>query len=453
MTRTLQRLTPAVLMMALAACASRPPAAAVVPPAPPKYPDYPAPVVPADLTAAAEIVTRHQRAWSRLQAGDLRGASREFTDILRKAPEFYPAETGLGFAALADREYASAAKHFAAASERDARYLPAWIGRAEAELALGDDASTIVALERVVVLDPNRDDVKSRLELLRFRELQSLIETGQRARQAGRYPEAVAAFQRALERSPASRAILRELAVTERDAGMLDLAEAHVRSALAIDARDAEAYALLAGILERQARFADAAAAMSRALALDPRPEWRERRDSLEMLAAAASIPVEVRALPSAESVTRAQAAAYIGVQLEALLARAPRRVAAVATDVRDHWAAPWILAVTQAGVMDVFANHTFQPGNAVRRGDLARIVAQLLPLLPKSRQSDVSRWRGARPRFADLPAGNLFYPAAALASASGAMNAEDERFFHTRPATGREVAEAIARVAQLAGR
>jgi tetratricopeptide (TPR) repeat protein len=368
-------------------------------------------------------------------------------------PAFYPAETGLGFAQLADREYAAAATHFAAATSRDERYLPAWIGRAEAELALGNDAATILALERVVALDPRREDVKSRLELLQFRELQSLIETGQRARQAGRYPDAIAAFQRALERSPTSRAILRELALTERDAGMLDVAETHARQALAAGDRDAEAHALLSTILERQNRLDDATAEMDRALSIDPRADWRDRREALGKKAADARVPVEVRELATAESVTRAQAAAYIGIHLEAPLARAPRRVAAVATDVRNHWASPWILTVTQTGVMDVFPNHTFQPSGAVRRGDLARIVLQLAQLAPRSQQAEVARWRSARPRFADLPAGNLFYPAAAFAVAAGAMGPEADRFEHTRPATGQEFAAAIARVAQITGR
>ena len=450
---TIQRFAIVLVWVACtaAACASRPPAAAV--PAAPRYPDYPAPIVPGSLNAPPEVLSRHEHAWSRLQGGDLRTATREFNDIVKKMPAFYPAETGLGFALLADREYAAAATHFAAATARDERYLPAWIGRAEAELALGNDAATINALERVVALDPRREDVKSRLELLQFRELQALIETGQRARQAGRHQEAIAAFQRALERSPTSRAILRELALTERDAGMLDAAEAHARGALAADDRDAETHVLLSTVLERQNRVVDAAAAMDRAVSLDPRPDWRDRRDALNKKAEYERVPVEVRELSTAESVTRAQAAAYIGIHLEAMLARAPRRVAAVATDVRNHWASSWILTVTQAGVMDVFPNHTFQPSNAVRRGDLARIVLQLAQLAPRSQQAEVARWRNVRPRFADLPAGNLFYPAAAFAVAAGAMSPEGDRFDHTRPATGQEFAAAIARVAQMTGR
>jgi tetratricopeptide (TPR) repeat protein len=452
MTRRLRRAAPLLLALAVSACASTRPAGPAAAPVTPRYPDYPTPVVPANLSAAPEIVARHERAWNRLQGGDPRGASREFNEILKRAPDFYPAQTGLGYALLAGKDFDDASEQFAAATTRNERYLPAWMGRAEAELALGHDAATIIALERIVVLDPAREDVKTRLELLQFRELQALIESGQKARQAGRHAEAIAAFQRALDRSPTSRTILNELAVTERDAGMLDLAEAHARRSLALDNRDAESYALLSTILERLGRLEEALTAIDRAVALDPRPDWRDRRDALSRIAEVARIPVEVRELPAAETVTRAQAAAYIGIHLEPLLSRSSRRVAVVVTDARNHWAASWILQVTQTGVMEVLPNHTFQPSNAIRRGDLARIVMRLIDLSPQ-RRADATRWRSVRPRFADLPAGNLFYPAAAFAVSAGAMAVEGDRFFHTRPATGQEFAAAIERVRQLTGR
>ena len=393
-------------------------------------------------------------AWSRLQSGDERGAVREFNDILRKFPAFYPAETGLGFALLADREHEAAAKHFAAATARDERYLPAWIGRAEAELALGNDAATIISLERVVALDPG-ERTCGRVSIC------CSSATCSRSSKQGNAHDRLAGIRRRSPRfskrsigRPRAPAILRELAVTERDAGMLDLAEAHVRSALAIDDRDGETFALLSGILERQNRFEDAATAMGRAVVLDPRPEWRERRDALDNRAEAARDS-------GGGSGAGIGGDRHTGADGRDISASSSSRCCRGRRGV-SRWSPPTCAitgprpgscTVTQTGVMDVFPNHTFQPSNAVRRGDLARIAAQLLQWLPKSRQAEVIRWRNARPRFADLPAGNLFYPAAAFAVSAGAMNVEGDRFFHTRPATGQEVAAAIARVAQLASR
>jgi tetratricopeptide (TPR) repeat protein len=261
-------------------------------------------------------------------------------------------------------------------------------------------------------------------------------------------------LSQALALSPGSALILRELAEIETVAGDLTGAEAHIRKALQIDANDAESHAALAEILKRRERYRDAAAAYAKAAQLDPRSEWVEAAEEMREKAIEASIPAEFRELPKSPTVTRGQLAAYIGVRLDRLLATAPKRVTGVATDIRSHWAADWIVTVTQADVMDIFPNHTFQPNANVRRSDLAHIVGDLLRLALPARSAELTKWRASRPRFADLPQTHLSYAAAALAVASGAMSAQAEnRFAPTRPATGREVANAIARIEQIASR
>src|SRR5215831_12061385 len=70
-------------------------------PGAPHFPDYPTPEVPATLRISAETRRLHDDAWARLQSGDLRGAERAFSDLIRRSPGFYPGEAGLGFTLLA----------------------------------------------------------------------------------------------------------------------------------------------------------------------------------------------------------------------------------------------------------------------------------------------------------------------------------------------------------------
>ena len=79
-----------------------------------------------------------------------RGANRDLLDILKQAPGFYPAEAALGDMALADRQFKDALGYFSAAVAKDERYLPAVEGRVTAALAVGDDVTTIEALEQVL---------------------------------------------------------------------------------------------------------------------------------------------------------------------------------------------------------------------------------------------------------------------------------------------------------------
>jgi tetratricopeptide (TPR) repeat protein len=422
-------------------------------PGAPKYPQYPTPDVPTALRVTPEVQAAHTKAWNSLQSGDLKGAERDFTAITKTSPAFYPAETGLGFALLADKQYKSAATHFAAVLTQNDKYIPALQGQANVQLAQGDETGAIASFERILTIDPKQDAVRSRLDLLKFRQVQSLIDAGRKARDAGHLEDAQTSFEQALTLSPSSAVIFRELSGVEMARGALDQAETHARRATQLDSGDAEAYAALAAVLEAKNKPRDAAAAYAQAAKIDPRPAWTTKASSLADKADMAAVPADFRTIDTATTVTRAQLAALIGLRLQPVLSKSTEHVNAVATDVRGHWAEPWILPVTQSGVMDVYPNHTFQPGNTVRRTDLARVVSQLLTLIASEKQIDLAKWKAARPAFPDLPVTNVYYASAALAVSAGAMTQLDgNRFGPTTPTTGAAAVAAMTRLQQIAG-
>lgn len=419
-----------------------------------RYPNYPTPDIPLSLSVSADTRQKQTLGWQQLQAGDLCTATKTFSDILKRSPEFYPAQTGLGFASLADQQFRQAASRFGTVLVKNDRYVPALLGQSEAQLGLGNDADAIKLLELVVTIDPSRDAVRSRLALLRFKQVQALLDAGSKSVKAGKLDEAEQSFEQALTLSPNSSAVLKALVDVEFARGELDQAEGHARQAILLDPTDAEADATLGNVLEAREKYRDAAAAFSKAATLDPRPEWRARAKSLNDKADLSAIPAAYRDLASAQTLTRGQVAAFLGIRLPALIESAPKRAPSVMTDIRTDWAAPWIVPVTEAGVMDAYANHTFQPAITVRRIDLSLVVSRLLDMLPARRQADVTRWRADRPKFTDLPATNVNYRAAAVAVASGAMTAEsDGTFAPSQPATGPELDVALARIQQLTGR
>jgi tetratricopeptide (TPR) repeat protein len=431
------------------ACATSHPAPPVVAGAP-HFPSYPTPEIPASAEASPDVTRQHLTAWQRLQAGDIRGATRDFSGIVKKSPRFYPSLAGLGFALLASGDEKGAAARFTAATALNDQYLPAWMGLAEAQLALKHDGEAIAAMEHVLAIDPARSEVASRLALVRFRQVQALIEQGRRARLAGNLPEARRILGNALALSPQSTAILHELVLAETAAGALDEAESHARAILQVAPDDADAYATLGDVLERRGDDRAAAQAFTRAAAIDPSGNWRARAEALRVKANLAALPASFANLENAPTVTRAEVAAFVGIKLEPVIDRAPKRPAGVITDIRNHWAETWVLPMTQAGVMEVYSNHTFQPDSVVRRADLARVAARLVELAAAGRPA-LTSWRAARPRIADVPAGNLFYRSVALATAAGVMRTnEDGRFEPTRPATGAELSAVVARIGQL---
>jgi Tfp pilus assembly protein PilF len=439
----------AVLLLA-AGCARNPPPTAPVPGAP-KFPDFVFPAA-ADGSAAPGLIGEHRSAWQFLQAGDVRNADRTFNAITKQTPGFYPAEAGLGYVALARREPQSAIGHFDRALAQNPAYAPALAGKGDALLALGRTDAALGAFEAAVAADPSLTDLKSRAEVLRFRTVQQQISAARRQADAGQLDDARKSYQNAIAASPQSAFLYRELAAVERRASDLDAALADAQKAAALDPNDVRALALVGEIYEGRHEWTKAADAYQAAAAIETTDALASRADAMRERAAYDAMPEEYKTIAAAPTITRAQLAALVGVRLDDVIRRARGRAAVVVTDVRGNWAYTWIQAVTRAGAMEVYSNHTFQPNATVRRADLAQTVSRVLGLLAPERPRAAAKWREGRPRFPDVAPGHLGYPAAAAAVSAGVLSpADDGSFQLARPVTGAEAMAAIDKLAQIA--
>ena len=437
------------LVLLLAACAPR---TAPLPPAAiaPKFPDFVRPVPPAGLGPAAAL-ERHETGWQWLQAGDLRAAERNFSAALKRAEAFYPAEVGLGYVALAAKKYKEALLHFDRAVVANPRYAPALAGRAEALLATGDMDGALVSLEAALQQDPTLSLLQHRIEVLRFRRQQEEITRARELATANRLPEAQAAYLALAGRSPGSAFLWRELAEVERRAGDLDAALEHAAKAISLEPEDPRAHVLLGDLHEARGELSKAIDALTTAVSLQPDTGLNERIEQLRTRAAFEAMPAEYRGIEGAAAVTRAQLAALLAVRLEDLLSSVRRVDAVVITDTRGNWAAPYILSVARAGVMEVYPNHTFQPDAVVRRGDLAQAAGNVLELIASRNPSLAQAWRDPRQKFADLGPRHLRYPAVSLAVGAGVMSIGQDGHFNLADAiSGAEALAAVAKLEEL---
>jgi tetratricopeptide (TPR) repeat protein len=436
------------LCLAFAACAERaiPPA---VPAAAAKYPDFVYPAVPAALQRAPGA-DRIDLGWRFLQSGDPRNASREFEAALARNPQFYPARAGNGYVALARGDHSRALAAFDAALGSAAGYVPALVGRGQTLLAMKRDVDAIAAFEAALAVDDSLAAVRRRVDVLRFRTVEQVIEAARSAAAAGRLDAARTAYERALELSPDSSFLYRELAAVERRQGNGDAAVQHFTRAIELDSSDVASLVGLADLLVERLDYPGADAAYRKAAAIDPGPELTAKIAAVAERLREARFPPEFRTIGEAAQITRGDLAALLGLRLERVLNRAtPQQV--VVTDAAGHWAAPWIARVTATGVMDPFENHTFQPGLVIRRGDLATAVRRILTIEASS-NATLRQRIAEQPKMADMPATHLVYPAAAAAVASGVMPLlEGDRFEVNRPVTGAEALDVIGRLQALA--
>jgi len=445
--RLLVATTLAAATIALAACATR-----VEPPAEvkaPRFPDYTFPQPP-DGVGDAQARVDLGRGWRFLQVGNLSEAERDFSQIVRRLPAFFPAETALGYVQLARADAAGALTRFEQVLGRAEGYLPALIGRGDALLAAGRSGEALVAFEAVLAADPGREAVRRRVELLRFRVQRDTLVSARKAVAAGDAAAARAAYQQAIAASPGSAFLYRELAAVERDQGALAAAEGYLRKAVDLDPDEAQSWMALGDICETNGDTDRALEAFTRAQALEPGEAVAARIAALRRGAEMASMPPEYQAIGRAPQITRADLAALIGVHLQTLIARAPVRPGVLVTDARGHWALTWILAVVRADIMEEYPNHTFRPRAMLRRADFAQAAGRVLDLVA-ARRGGSPAWRAARPQMADLPPGHLGYPAAAMVVAAGVLELDADGAFHpSRPVTGEEALRAIARLEEL---
>jgi tetratricopeptide (TPR) repeat protein len=425
------------------------PAAVVVP----RFPEFVFPAVPERL-GAPEVSATHELAWQWLQAGDLKAAERNFTAALRLAPGFYPSEAGLGYLALARKDNKEAASHFDRALAANAAYAPALAGRGEALLTLGQREQALASFEAAIAADPKLATLRSRIEVLRFRGLQDDVDAARKAADAGRLPEAREMYERTIAASPDSPFLYRELANVEKREGNLAKALEHVQKAAALNPVEPRNMVTMAEIYEAQGDFPKAVDAYTAASALEPSEAIDAKIEGLREKAAFAAMPEEYKTIETSPTVARAQLAALFGVRLDDLLKTAPRPNAVVITDMRGNWAAPWIMAVARAGLMEVYPNHTFQPNAIVRRDDLAQAASKALGLIANANPKVAATIRNARGRFPDVPQGHLSYEAVSMVVESGVMTATGDGTFQlSRPVTGTEALAAVAKLEELSGR
>lgn len=424
-----------------------------VPPVAPGAPHYPDFVFPAPAPTAATADRAGQReAWDTLQAGNVGSAERQLTELLKRAPADPAILASLGYVALAKRDPDRAVGRFNDAIAKQPTLASALVGRGLAFADLGRAADAVASFEAAHAADPSLD-LSARIDALRFRAVDETVARARADALAGKLEVARQEYQAALQVSRDSSLLLRELASVERQLGDRASARQHLERAIQVDQGDRASRIQYADLLEEQGDITGAVQALQAAQALERTPEIEARLATLRERADLAGLPPEFRAIEDSPTVTRAQVAALIGVRLPGLLRAAPKRPAALVTDLGGSWAAPWISSVLDAGVMESFPNHTFQPQAEMRRADFAAIVSRTLALASALDPPRAKNWQRDRVSFSDLQPSHPAFDAASRAVGTRILTTTaDGAFEPMRPLTGAEASSAVARLQKLIG-
>jgi tetratricopeptide (TPR) repeat protein len=423
-------------LLALPACAPR------VAPRVPEGEDYVRPVpVPGEVSAAE--ARELDEAWRKVRTGDAGAAARDYERLLGRHPGLVPAETGLAYARLRAEQPVEAARLFASALERRPDYVPALVGAGSAAFRTGDRDGALGYYRRALAVDPSDPLVRKRLGALKLQVAERHIAAAQAARAADDPGAAADEYGAALEAAP-------ELATVRLDLAELLVERGDVSGAVtrlqADPSGDRKVSLRLGALLLRDGRAEDARAVYRRLLAGDPADAEASRglREAQEALDFAAQ-PEEYRRIADGSHVTRADFAALLAVKVSAL-AHVAASVPTVAVDISASWAREHIATILGLGIMDVYPNHTFQPGATMRRGDVARALARVLDRLGVR-----SSGPGAAPT--DMGPSHLDRDAVMRVVGAGLMTLGPGGAFEPwRPVSGREAVDVVEALAALVG-
>ncbi len=381
-------------------------------------------------------------AWKDVIAGQATSAEKEFQKLLARHPGLVPAETGVGFARLRGGRYELAGRAFDSALGRRPDYLPALVGAGSAALRRGDPDVALAFYRRAQAVDPKDATVLKRLAEVKLLVTERRVGAARAALQGGDAQRAVAEYQSALDAAP-------ELGGLRIDLANLLLDREDAAGAVAVleadPAHDRQVLLRLGEVEAGRGNYGKALEAYRRILVRDSRDAEAlrralEARQALELQ----QMPEEYRRIFSASRISRADLAALLAVKVTAL-ARVVPGEPQVAVDISGSWARDHILKILGLDLMEVYPNHTFQPGAMVRRGDLARAVARTL---------DLVKWPASQPPvLTDMSPNNLFHDAAARTVAAGLMDLTPEGSFEPwRPISGQDAAAVIENLVRLIG-
>jgi tetratricopeptide (TPR) repeat protein len=398
------------------------------------------------VPGAGELTTAERRAadesWRDVLSGSAVKAEQEYSRLIARHPGSVCLETGRGYARLRGGRFAEAARSFDLALRSTPDYVPALVGAASTRSVAKDPEGALELYRRAQAAEPSEARIRRRLAELKVQVTEKCVGEARDLGEKGDRDGAIGAYRRALAAAPELAQIRLELANLLASGGDEEGAVTLLKEDLSQD-RD---IFLRLGELLRSAHHLDEALDVYHELtSRDPKDEdaqarAAEIRKELEFQ----GMPEEYRKIYDAAHISRGDLAALLAVKVRPLQ-RLKEGEAQVAVDISGSWAREHIIKLLALSVMDVYSNHTFQPGAMVRRGDLATAVARVMDLLhvPSS----------TGPQASDISPSDVRADAVKRAVGAGLMELTPSGAFEAwRPVSGREAADVVEGLVRLVG-
>jgi Tfp pilus assembly protein PilF len=407
--------------------------------------------LPQSMTTSLSLDARIEleEAWELLRQGWVDKAEKAFLRLGPDSPFYY---VGLGYVAMARENFPAAQQNLDQALSEHPDFLLVRLGLAQVFQKTGEQDKAFDELREALIISPENSWARTEYEQVKASMTDQAIEEARQALGAGETERAKEAYLRALQYSPESAQIHLALADIYKKENKISSVLVHLKAAAASDPTNVKILADYAQFLAEAKEYERSLETYEKILEIDPgNRSAKEQAESLKNKLGIYELPSRYNEIPLAEAVTRADVAALLAVKLGDLLGE-PGSQPPIMVDISASWAAKFILKVASLRLIEVYANHTFQPRKTMTRGDLAETLFLTIRYLEQNGHRFIRQIPPGQIQIADVPTDRYNYRPISQILSYQIMELYPDRTFRPDLAvSGQEAAKTIDVLVALA--
>ncbi len=348
-----------------------------------------------------------EEAWTNLVRGDGERAKKALIKLGQESPLYL---AGLGYALYLLNDIQKAEEFFKAALLYYPDLVLIRVGLAQIYQETGREDSAFTEFRNIIKLDPEHPWAKSRYTAFKSQKTTTALQEARAFVSAGETEKGKASYLKALFYSPTSVDAHFSLAGIYNKENNYQSALVHLKAASTYDPENSEILKLYGDILFTIQDHKKSLKIYEKLSLREPdNPQIKERLEIIKSRLGIFELPSQYDNIPTSEAVTKEDVAAVLGVKFKDII-EDPTQQPNIIVDIATSWAAKFILKMTTLGLIDVYANHEFQPKKILNRAELAEILVRLIMYLDEKGYNFIQQIPLNRIQITDVTPSNFYY-------------------------------------------
>jgi len=389
----------------------------------------------AELSLDERILT--EEAWENLRQGKGDKAQKLISKLGTESPFYY---AGMGYASLLLTGLSDSENYFKHALQNYPDMTLAHIGLAQVYQKTGNDDLAFVEFREILKREENNTWAQQSYKVLKERKTAESLDEAKTFLAHQDVEKSKEAFLKALYYSPQSTAAHLSLAEIFKKEDNLKNALVHLKAASTIEPDNKSILNVYAETLYEAEDYPRSLEVYERLLDLEPENDNIQTRvKTLKNRLGIFELPSQFDAIPASEAITKEEIAALIEVKFKDTLDE-PKTQPPIIIDISTSWASKYILRAASLGLLDVYANHTFQPKKIVTRAEMADVLYKLINYLKRKNYVFISQIPPEKIQISDVSPDNYYYQPILCIISYTIMNLSANRTFNPDfPVSGQE--------------